>query len=113
MVYVFLPVFSSTVGFPTVIRSPAVISVPKPVITFLPSSVILDKPVLANPVAEIVTLPASLVTLILFPASRFTNLSLGATLVPFTPRFHSSAFFANAPSLKESVTSVPLAVVVM
>ena len=49
MVYVFLPVVGSTAGVPIVTRSPAVISVPKPVITFLPSFVMLDKSFFATP----------------------------------------------------------------
>ena len=108
-----LPVVASGVPAVTVIPSPAWIVGPKPVITFLPPSVMLDKSSFARPVAAMVTLPSSLVTLILFPAARFTNLSLGATLAPFTARFHSSAFFANVLSLKVNVTLSPAAAVVM
>ena len=113
IVYVFLPVLASTVGSPTVIRSPAVISVPKAVIFFLPASVILDKSSFANPVAEIVTLPASLVILMLSPFARSITPFFTVTSAPLADNFHRSAFFANALSLKVSDTSVPLALVVM
>ena len=114
IVYVFLPVVASTVGSPTVIRSPAVISVPRAVIFFLPVPVILDKSSFANPVALTFIEPLpSLVIAILSPFIRLTCLLSGSTTVPFAANFHSSAFFANPASLKVSDTSVPLAVVVM
>ena len=114
IVYVFLPVVASTVGFPIVTRSPAVISVPKSVIAFLPSLVILDKSSFANPVALTFTEPSpSFVIAILSPFTRLTFLSVGSTTAPFTANFHSSAFFANPASLNVSFTSEPLAVVVM
>ena len=92
--YVFLPVEVSIVGF-TVIFLPALTSV-KPVIIDLPASVILDKPVLANPVAPMVTLPfASFEMLILSPFFRFTLLFLGVTSSPLTDKFQRSDFFAT------------------
>ena len=108
IVYVFLPVSGSTVGFPTVTRAPAVISVPKPVITFLPASVILDKSVLANPVAPMVTLPlASFEMLILSPFFRFTLLFLGVTSSPLTDKFQRSDFFATPVMVSLSPVSTP------
>ena len=107
-----MPVVASVVGV-TVIFFPAVTVVPKPVITFLPSSVMLDKSSFARPVAAMVTLPASLVMLMLSPFAKLITPSFGVTSVPLADNFHKSAFFANPASLNVSFTSAPLAVVVM
>ena len=60
-----------------------------------------------------VTLPASLVMLMLSPFAKSITPPFGATSAPLADNFHKSVVFANPPSLKVNVTSSPAAAVVM
>ena len=83
MVYVFLPVVPSTAGV-TVTPSPCTTSVPNPVITFLPASVMLDKFLSANGavalVIAVLTTPA-VASLFASPASVISAATTGVTVI--------------------------------
>ena len=112
MVYVFLPVVPSTAGV-TVTPSPCTTSVPNPVITFLPSSVMLDKFLFANGLVALViavlTTPAvaSLFALSAFVISVATT---GVTVI--SPLLLATVNLSSSPDVTDLIELKPVIVAV-
>ena len=120
IVYVFLPVVASTAGV-TVIPSPCTTSVPKPVITFLPASVMLDKFLSANgAVALVIAVLTAPAVASLLASSAFVTSAATTGVTVISPLLFATVNVFASPEVTDftgfkpeivavSVVSLPLA----